>query len=504
VTPAAGEPPSSSQQQYVYGSSIADLVRRKLSERSGVQISGYTPRAEPLRRVYEARAYEPIWTGSDAGEANARLVLDALSKADTEGLVAENYHYTHLSAMHPTDGEGNAALELLLTDSLLRYARDLRSGRVRSVEVESDAGLPSVEFDYGGALVDALANGTLPSFLADLAPKHPEYERLKRALAHYRAIEAAGGWSTVPPETTPDGDNTVILRARLSVEDETAAEGDLVEALQRYQARNGLNPDGVLGARTLAALNVPVASRIGQIRANMERWRWMPREFEPRRIVVNIPSATLSYFDNAVAVLESNVIVGTPGRRTPILRAEATAVTLNPAWHIPASIVWREIWPHMRRDPYYLRRQGYVFAGGQLLQPPGPRNALGRIKLEMPNNFGVYLHDTPSKALFARDSRTLSHGCVRVEQIAPLASLAISGDAYASLDDISNIIAMGKTTRIPLGEYIPVYMLYWTAIVDDEGRAGFPRDVYGRDPVLLAGLSGERVAPHVTTAALGP
>jgi murein L,D-transpeptidase YcbB/YkuD len=121
----------------------------------------------------------------------------------------------------------------------------------------------------------------------------------------------------------------------------------------------------------------------------------------------------------------------------------------------------------------------------------------------MPNNFGVYLHDTPSKALFARDSRTLSHGCVRVEQIAPLASLAISGNAETMMDDLSNIIATRRTTRIPLGERIPVYMLYWTAIADDDGHAGFPRDVYGRDPRLLAALSGAQISPRIA-AALGP
>ena len=398
VTPAAGASPADVQQPYVYGSSIAELMHRKLSGSAVAQIA-------PLRRIYEARNSEPIWTGSETAEANAKLVLDALGKADKEGLVAEDYHYTRLSAMHPTDDEGNAALELLLKDSLLRYARDLRSGRGRSVEVESDAGLPSVGFDHGGALTDALANGTLPSFLGDLAPKHPEYERLKKALARYRTIEAQGGWSGLPPEATPDGDDAYLLRARLAVEDETAAEGDLTEALQRYQSRNALNPDGVLGPRTLAALNVPVATRIGQIRVNMERWRWMPREFEPRRIVVNVPGATLDYFDSGSVVLSSTVIVGNLAKRTPIIRAEATAVTINPVWYIPASITWNEIVPRLRRNPYYLRNQGYVVSGGQIRQPPGPRNALGRIKFEMPNNFGVYLHDTPSKALFARELR---------------------------------------------------------------------------------------------------
>ena len=491
------------QHPYVYGSSAAELLQTKLSAGS-VRVGGDTLQAEPLRRIYAARDYEPIWTGSEAAAANARLILDALITAEADGLRARDYRTVQLPEPYPAGDDKNATLELVLTDTLLRYARDLRAGRARSVEVESDAGLPPIDFDYSSALVDALANGTLASFLDDLAPKHPEYARLKKALARYRAIEGAGGWPSVPPKTTPDGANADLLRTRLAVEDDAATEGDLTEALKHYQARNGLNPDGVLGPRTLAALNVPVTTRLGQIRANMERWRWMPREFELRRIVVNVPSATLNYFEDGVSVLESNVIVGTPRRRTPIIRAEATDVTVNPVWYIPASITWNEIVPRLRRDPYYLQNQGYVVSGGRIRQPPGPRNALGRIKFEMPNNFGVYLHDTPSKDLFARDSRTLSHGCVRVEQIAPLASLALGGNAEAMMDELSSIIATGKTTRIPLGEHIPVYMLYWTAIADDDGRAGFPHDAYGRDPRLLAALSGAPVSPRIATAALGP
>ena len=404
--------------------------------------------------------------------------------------------------MRPLDDKDAASFELLMTDSLLHYARDLRAGRVRSVEIEFDAGLPTVGYDYAGALSRAAADGTVPNpFSAELAPVHPEYGHLKKALARYRAIEATGGWQTV---MVPEGENADALRARLAIEDPTAAQGDLIEALQRYQARNGLNTDGVLGPRTLASLNTPVATRVGQIKANMERWRWMPRAFEPRRIMVNVSGATLQYFDDGVAVLNSNVIVGNLAKRTPIIRAEATAVTVNPVWYIPASITWNEIVPRLRRNPSYLQRQGYIVVGGQVQQPPGPRNALGRIKFEMPNNFGVYLHDTPGKALFQRDSRTLSHGCVRVEQIAPLASLAISGDAHSEIGKLSNIIETRKTTRLPLEERIPVYLLYWTAIADDDGHAGFPRDVYARDPRLLTALAGERVSANVARVALAP
>jgi murein L,D-transpeptidase YcbB/YkuD len=221
----------------------------------------------------------------------------------------------------------------------------------------------------------------------------------------------------------------------------------------------------------------------------MERWRWMPRELEPRHIAVNVPDATLKFWDNGLAMLESKVVVGGRKLRTPILRTTAEAVTVNPVWYVPDAMAWREIWPKLFRNPSYLQSQGLVLVGGQFRQPPGPRNALGRLKFEMPNDFNVYLHDTPGKFAFERQSRTLSHGCVRVEHIAALASLAISGDPVSALDELNRLIAEQRTTRIDFSAPVPVYLLYWTAIADDDGRAGFPDDVYGRDPLLIAALN---------------
>jgi len=220
----------------------------------------------------------------------------------------------------------------------------------------------------------------------------------------------------------------------------------------------------------------------------MERWRWMPREFEPRRIAVNVADATLRFIDGDAVVLDSNVVVGAVKSRTPILRAEVTAVTVNPVWHVPSSIARREMWPKQDADPSYLQSQGLVVVDGQIRQPPGPGNALGQLKLEMPNEFNVYLHDTPTKAAFARESRALSHGCVRVEQITALASLAITGDTQSALDQLSQLMAARTTTRIDLRERIPVYLLYWTAVAEEDGRVGFRSDVYGRDALLIAAL----------------
>lgn len=489
---AVGKGLDASADPYAYGLSDGNLLRDRLTGQSTVQAGLPVVNTELIRRVYERQDYQPIWTGSVSAQADARLALDALRNAESEGLKAEDYRLSQLSTMSVRTEPEKTEFEMLMTDSLLRYARDVRSGRLRPTDVDEDIDLPALGFDFADALASAVSRGAMAIFLADLSPRHREYGQLKRALARYRSIESAGGWQALPEGTEPDGvgDNTEKLRARLMAEDETVGHGgeSLTDALKRYQQRNGLTPDGRLGPRTLAALNTPVAARIEQIAANMERWRWMPREFEPRRIAVNVADATLRFIDGDAVVLDSNVVVGAVKSRTPILRAEVTAVTVNPVWHVPSSIARREMWPKQDADPSYLQSQGLVVVDGQIRQPPGPGNALGQLKLEMPNEFNVYLHDTPTKAAFARESRALSHGCVRVEQITALASLAITGDTQSALDQLSQLMAARTTTRIDLRERIPVYLLYWTAVAEEDGRVGFRSDVYGRDALLIAAL----------------
>jgi L,D-transpeptidase YcbB len=497
--PAIGQDSHSGEYTDAYGSPVANLLRDALAGPVAL-VRDDSLNAEALRSVYESRNYEPIWTGSSGG-ADLAGVLDTLRQAETEGLRAEDYRLSRLTAMHPATDEERKDFELLITDSLLRYARDIRFGRVRPADIDADIALPDIAFDVAGALASAVASGTLPVFLADLAPKHPEYQRLKQALERYRAIEAGGGWATVSSETMPQPENGGVLRVRLAAEDPlVTADGDPVEALKRYQTANGLTADGLLGPRTLAALNIPVATRIKQIAANMERWRWMPRELEPRRIMVNVADAMLQFIDNGSIMLESKVVVGQPGWRTPILRAEATAVTVNPVWHVPRSIAQKEIWPKLRRDPSYLESEGFVVVGGQIRQLPGPTNALGQIKLEMPNDFGVYLHDTPAKSAFSREMRALSHGCIRVEQIVPLVLSALSGTQSTNGDvtegELSELIATGNTMRIDLGAPIPVYLVYSTAIADEDGRVAFRTDAYDRDRFLIAALDGQQVEPR--------
>jgi murein L,D-transpeptidase YcbB/YkuD len=253
----------------------------------------------------------------------------------------------------------------------------------------------------------------------------------------------------------------------------------------------------------------------------MERWRWLPAQLEPDRIEVNVATAELDMWLAGRKVLSSRVIVGKPQTRTPILRAEGAGVTVNPAWTVPHSIAAKEFLPKLKRNPAWLKSQDMVLLNGppgdphglsvnwravragtfpyQVRQAPGAKNPLGQVKLELPNRFSVYLHDTPGKAAFERKNRAQSHGCVRVEQILPLASYALTASPDA-MAEIRAAIGQGKTRTLSLNRKVPVYMLYWTAYAAADGRLHYADDVYGRDRRMIAAM---RQAP-VRVAAIEP
>jgi murein L,D-transpeptidase YcbB/YkuD len=430
-----------------------------------------------------------------------------LSQASEHGLDNQDYHLEQLADIDPTSNTGAAAAyDLLLTDALIRYARDLSSGATDRNAMDTDIDRAAEALDSVSALNSALENGALATFLAGLAPPHPEYEQLVFALARYRRLADEGGWRRLGA-----GADSKALRERLSREDEQAArDGDLGAALRRFQSRNGLEPDGELGPKTLAALNVPAADRIEQIKTNMERWRWLPRQLETRRVMVNAADATLQVIDGGHVLLESRAIVGALEHPTPIFRAEVSGITFNPPWNVPSSIARNEMLPRLRRDPNFLLSQSIVLLNGppddphgtridwksvpeepfpyRLQQLPGPHNALGLLKLEMPNRFSVFLHDTPGRHEFSQPDRNLSHGCVRVEEIARLATVAAGGDAAAVAEILAGATATGETKYIELRQPLPVYVLYRTAIANPDGTVQFRSDVYGRDMRLSQAL----------------
>jgi murein L,D-transpeptidase YcbB/YkuD len=352
-----------------------------------------------------------------------------------------------------------------------------------------------------------------------------QYAALKRALAHYREVVTRGDWVPLPesfpgdPESNPD--SATALRHRLALEDDTATNSKWAsDSLKQFQARHGLPADGTTDRKTIAALNVSASERAMQIAANMERWRWLPRVLETSYVSVNVPDQHLTLIGPDGPVLVSRVIVGRPSDRTPIFRAVASSVTVNPPWNVPVAIAGREILPKLRNNPRYLIDHDMVLKDGppgdpyglhinwsavsastfrfHVQQHPGPKNALGSIKLELPNRFNVYLHYTSAQSLFGLDSRALSHGCVRVEQILPLASYALSGDPAAAVSSLKSAIASGKTEHLALRNRLPIYFLYWTAFADPDGTIQFRPDIYGRDQRLIAAIENRAASQRVT------
>ena len=471
---------------------------------------------DEVMEFYATRHFTPAWTQSEAADRRAARVIQTLEHAGQQGLRSADYPTGGAASDEPPAGRDAATYDITITKSLLRYAHDVRDGRVAPDAVYKDVELPPHQFDAASALGSALQQQDIDAFLAALPPPEPAYRGLVDALARYRAIEAHGGWRRLSAKTAA---MRARLAERLSLEDATLVRhahptaAEVKRALMRFQLRNGLDADGKVGAATLMALNVPVFYRIKEIIANMERWRWMPRALEARYIRVNVPGQSVDFVQDGKVLLHSKAVIGQmkKGDVTPILRTHVIAVVANPPWDIPDDIAARKILPHLRQNASYLVSRDMVLKDApandlsgrainwrkvrandlpyQIQQKPGKDNGLGRIMLDSPNAFGVYLHDTPAKFLFKLNDRERSHGCVRVEKIDDLASLALAGTTPDPKAALSEALKGDKTQRLTLSEPIPVYMVYWTASVAPDGAVEFRPDRYGRDRPLIARLA---------------
>ena len=485
------------------------------------EMAGDTPpQVKSAIAFYRARDFQPAWSGGAAQEEMAREIQDILAMAHTHGLNDEDYKLPS-DEFRSKRGADVAKFDIALTAALLRYASDVRNGRIKPGSVFDDVGLPQSDFDTAAELNKALKAHALVKFLADLPPPQAQYRQLALALAYYRSISDQGGWTEIPgpaPIRLDGKDKRLpLLIKRLGYEDPELADNakpspaELLQAVKRFQGRNGLEAQGNVGRETLAALNVPADLRVAQIEANMERWRWMPRQLENRYIAVNVPDQSAEYVKDGEVMLSSKVVVGRKASPTPIARATIVAAVVNPPWNIPGYIAARDLLPHLRRNANYLAAKNMVIMDGppgdphgrtidwRKVQPAtfpyairqlaGPATALGALMLDSPNDFDVYLHDTPNKKLFTLDDREISNGCVRVQQIMPLASLALTGDADAGMDMINQAIGTHQTQRIELSEPLPVYFLYWTALTGPDGKIQFRPDRNGRDTKLMAALT---------------
>jgi len=470
-----------------------------------------------LACFYQRRDFSPAWSDGSALLPRTGELVAALAAAPDDGLRAEDYKLDALqrraAAVRSTE---LADLDLLLSNAFLLYAGDLRNGKVNPAAVYPDCALGRDVTDLATVLEAAVQANRVQAALAALAPSGPGYQMLRAALKRYRVLAQQSGAAPVPPGPTlrlgDRGERVAVLRARLAeaaAADSPAAgppppaassdlfDPPLADAVRGFEARHGLEEDGVAGRGVLAELNRQPADRVSQIEVNLERWRWLPHDLDApddpghRHVLVNIAAFHLEAVEAGKTVLAMRVIVGKPYTRTPIFSSAMNAVVLNPSWNVPAKIASRELFPKARKDPSYFQREGYeVLPGARLRQKPGPKNALGKIKLVFPNRFDVYLHDTSAPALFGRTQRTFSHGCIRIEKPFDLAVWALRDDPRWTPDAIRAAIDTGRERSVPLPTRIPVHVAYWTAWIGDDGALRLVRDVYQRDAQLARLLAG--------------
>jgi L,D-transpeptidase YcbB len=403
-------------------------------------------------------------------------------------------------------GDNSAPVAELGGDALVRAALDraraLHSGRIETADFLTIWAMRPAAYDPLPAFVQALASDRLTQWANALTPPYSGYDGLRKGLAAYEVIKTAGGWPTLTAKS-----DTQLVRARLALEDKAVTrEEKLALAIQRAQRRYGLNPTGNLDLRTLASLNVPVGDRIAAIMANMERWRWLPRELPVNRVQVNIAAAVLTVFEGDAAIASMRAVTGAPGgKETPMLMSSIHSIVINPPWNVPTSIAKKELWPKGRAT---ILSEGYKIlgtpeTGERIVQPAGPGSALGRLKFDFDNPFAVYLHDTPSRAKFTSFDRLASHGCVRLEKPLPLAELMLQDDAkWGTPGAIQAAIDTVKTQRVALPQKVAVYLFYWTAFASANGTMNFREDPYKWDKLLASKIdaSARRAAATLTAS----
>jgi L,D-transpeptidase YcbB len=494
-----------------------------------------------LSNFYEKRDFNPLWIMDNGLTSQTDQLIRAIEEADLDGLISEDYHLYQLKPLivnfkqallkrQPFDPEKQADIDILLTDAFLLFSSHLLSGRVIPNDVDSTWLFFNPVSDITLILDSNAYSSRIESFFDGLRPAHAAYYRLRNALQIYLGIQKKCGWPSIPSGSTlkigDTHDRVEKIRKRLIVTKDIdppvrnvrSAEFDesLMKGVQQFQKRHGIEPDGVVGAATLAAMNIPVEDRISQIELNMERWRWIPRNLGSRYILVNIADYSLAVVENQTTVLGMRVVVGKAYRRTPVFSEKMKYLVLNPFWNVPVKIAVEDKLPIIRKNPLYLTQQHIkVFEGWsedapeinpvvidwnrvnsnnfpyRLRQDPGPLNALGRIKFMFPNKFAVYLHDTPQRGLFKRASRDFSSGCIRIEKPIELAKYLLQNDPQWPDQKIMGTIESGVTTVVRIKDPIPVHLLYWTAWVTETGTVHFGNDIYDRDPPLSRALKAK-------------
>ena len=519
---------------------VAEQIRERIEQWRSAHADAdiaRTPGAA-VAAFYEKNGFAPAWTRPD----DLDQLLAALRDVAGDGLDPEDYGLGELQRRRGvlTDPQATpqqlAQFDLLATDACLAALLHLYRGKVDPATLDTHWNFDPRQIDQAQGLKavrDALAQGTIGTLFARARPQNPLYGQLRTALAKLREVAAQGGWPLIAdgPTLKPGSHDPRVPVLRQRLQRVGHAVGDraddlydpvLEAALKQFQREQYLAADGHLGKATLAALNVPVAARIEQLRANLERARWLMHQLQGEFVVVDIAGYQVAYYKDGKPVWRSRVQVGKPYRSTPVFKSKITYLTLNPTWTVPPTILKNDILPKLRRNPGYLAANRIRVLDGQgrelspssvnwanprgivLRQDAGPGNSLGRLVIRFPNDYAVYMHDTPHQELFANQQRTYSSGCIRVERPRELAELLLDDPVQWNRAGIDRAIDTLQTQTVMLRKPVPLLLAYWTVDLREDGRVGFRPDVYRRDPPLLAALARPRVSPWLPAAATSP
>ena len=497
-----------------------------------------------LAKFYEANGYALRWVREMRATQQAQEVIRLFQEADGKGLSAEDYDgprwQGRLAKLKPATQQPDeldaVRFDVALTVSLMRYISDLHIGKVNPKRFHFEIDVTERKYDLPKFLQEHVVDAAdVSSVLAQVEPPYPGYQRTIRALKTYLQLARDDDGETLPGAKKPVEPGEVypgvprLTRFLRRVGDlpadavvdagRSVYAAPLVDAVRNFQQRHGLAADGRIDARTLAELNVSLNRRVRQMQLTLERWRWMPNEYQHGPIVANIPEFRLRAYDQHFKIgTMMKVVVGQAYRHdTPVFIGSMRYVIFRPYWEVPPSIAAHEILPAIERNPAYLTKENLEFVDarqnhvpsesitpemlelirkGQLFvrQKPGPKNSLGLIKFMFPNEFDVYMHDTPATELFAKSRRDFSHGCIRLEKPADLAAWVLRDNPGWTPERIRAAMNGEKTEQVNLTHAIPVLILYATVIVPEDGVVHFYDDIYGHDAALERAL--ERGYPY--------
>jgi murein L,D-transpeptidase YcbB/YkuD len=498
-------------------SAVSDKLREMIASKALDHIVSRKADREGVESFYKTHNFAPLWVNASAANDSAKSVIAYLGRVDADGLDPSDYPTPDFKSAITADALAEA--ELKLTAAVLTFARHAQIGRVHYTRVGSDIAFDLVAPEPAAVLAKLADAKDVGAALDSYNPPQPGYKALKAKLAELRNGGAAAAKAEeVKPAPAHVGEGKMLrpgmkdqrvvgLRKRLNVagdKDNPLYDNAVRDAVKAFQTGADLSADGNLGANTVRALNGekqaahrPSADPIDTIVVNMERWRWLPRDLGNPHVIVNVPDYRLTLYNNGKVYWTTKIVVGKPGKATPMVSAEMKFITVNPTWNVPPSIIENEYLPALQEDPQALDRIGLKLtqdADGtvHISQPPGAGNALGRIRFNFPNKFLVYQHDTPDKHLFARDERAYSHGCMRVQNPLTygekLLSLVLPNEHYteARLEKMFG----GSEININFPKNVGVHLTYQTAFVDEDGKLQMRKDVYGRDARMIAILKG--------------